>query len=117
KGARVGLHPGPPVTVTELRFEIRAAARSMRGNHATRRFLCYIFRCNGVTGDRTMMLVRLLAAFLAATVTLASAQQWPPKPEPLGDEIYQPSLGQPGKDVVWIPTPDGLVIRMLTEAR
>src|SRR5689334_4921819 len=63
-----------------------------------------------------MLLARLAAAALAATVTLASAQQWPPQPAPLGDEIYQPSLGQPGKDVVWIPTPDALVTRMLTAA-
>ena len=63
-----------------------------------------------------MMLARFAAALFAATVSLASAQQWPPKPEPLGDDLYQPTLGQAGKDVVWIPTPDALVVRMLTAA-
>lgn len=29
------------------------------------------------------------------------------------DRIYKPSVGQAGKDVVWIPTPDELVQRML----
>lgn len=30
---------------------------------------------------------------------------------------YQPSTGQPGKDVVWVPTNDGLVTRMLDMAK
>jgi SAM-dependent methyltransferase len=30
---------------------------------------------------------------------------------------YEPQIGQPGKDVVWVPTPEGLVERMLTMAR
>ena len=59
-----------------------------------------------------MVLARLLAAFLAASLTTAVAQEAPPNPQ-LGDEIYQPTMGQSGKDVVWIPTPDSLVTRML----
>jgi Methylase of polypeptide chain release factors len=30
-----------------------------------------------------------------------------------GDELYQPSVGQEGKHVIWIPTPDALVQAML----
>jgi SAM-dependent methyltransferase len=30
---------------------------------------------------------------------------------------YQPQVGQPGKDVVWVPTPEPLVERMLTMAQ
>ena len=30
---------------------------------------------------------------------------------------FQPSVGQPGKDVVWVPTPEGVVNRMLDMAR
>ena len=30
---------------------------------------------------------------------------------------YKPETGQPGKDVVWVPTNDGLVERMLTMAK
>ena len=34
-----------------------------------------------------------------------------------GDELYQPQLRQPGKDVMWLPTPDAMVTRMLVAAR
>lgn len=61
-----------------------------------------------------MIRARLLAAVLAASlVTAVAAQQ---KPE-YGDEVFQPSVGQPGKDVIWVPTPDALVTRMLTAAK
>jgi len=33
------------------------------------------------------------------------------------EKQYQPSTGQPGKDVVWVPTSDGLVKRMLEMAK
>lgn len=33
------------------------------------------------------------------------------------EKQYQPSTGQPGKDVVWVPTNDGLVTRMLNMAK
>jgi SAM-dependent methyltransferase len=33
------------------------------------------------------------------------------------EKQYQPSTGQPGKDVVWVPTNDGLVLRMLDMAK
>jgi SAM-dependent methyltransferase len=32
---------------------------------------------------------------------------------PLGDELYRPRLRQPGKDVMWLPTPDAMVTQML----
>ena len=34
-----------------------------------------------------------------------------------GDELYQPRLRQPGKDVMWLPTPEAMVARMLQAAR
>ncbi len=34
-----------------------------------------------------------------------------------GDDLYQPSVGQAGKDVIWVPTPDTLVKAMLTAAK
>ena len=40
------------------------------------------------------------------------AQVAPPKAEP-----YEPTRGQSGKDVIWIPTPDALVTRMLRMAQ
>jgi SAM-dependent methyltransferase len=34
----------------------------------------------------------------------------------LGDERFEPEVGQAGKDVIWVPTPDSLVKAMLTVA-
>ena len=34
-----------------------------------------------------------------------------------GDSLYQPQVGQPGKDVVWVPTGDELVTKMLQTAK
>ena len=34
----------------------------------------------------------------------------------LGDDKYQPTMGQAGKDVIWIPTPDEMVTAMLNAA-
>jgi tRNA G37 N-methylase Trm5 len=53
---------------------------------------------------------RLAFALVAVVVALPCAAQVGPQP---GDGVYQPSPGQAGKDVVWIPTPDALVTKML----
>jgi SAM-dependent methyltransferase len=55
------------------------------------------------------------SAIVAAMLIAAplAAQNAPP----LGDDVYTPQLGQSGKDVIWLPTPDALVTRMLTEAK
>jgi SAM-dependent methyltransferase len=57
---------------------------------------------------RTALLAGLFAGFCSTTALAQTT---------LGDEVFQPSLGQPGKDVVWIPTPDALVTRMLTATK
>ncbi|HEY5758096.1 MAG TPA: methyltransferase domain-containing protein [Steroidobacter sp.] len=62
-----------------------------------------------------MIRARLFAALLATTLTTAVVAQIS-TPEH-GDSIYQPSSGQAGKDVVWVPTPDALVTRMLTATK
>lgn len=36
--------------------------------------------------------------------------------EKAGDKLYQPQVGQDGKDVIWVPTPDSLIKAMLTVA-
>jgi Methyltransferase domain len=36
---------------------------------------------------------------------------------PLGDDKYQPQIGQDGKDVIWVPTNDELVNKMLETAK
>ncbi len=48
----------------------------------------------------------LVGIFSFAGSALAQAPQ-------LGDELYRPRLRQPGKDVMWLPTPEGMVTRML----
>jgi precorrin-6B methylase 2 len=57
----------------------------------------------------------LLTACLCLTVSGAYAQtpQAPPAPQPAPQTPYEPSVGQAGKDVVWVPTPDALVEKML----
>src|SRR4051812_36970373 len=54
-----------------------------------------------------------IAMFLAMFVANVSAQSFPQ----YGDALYQPRLRQPGKDVMWLPTPDSMVTRMLQAAR
>jgi len=51
-----------------------------------------------------------LALACAATLALAQAQKAP-------TAAYQPKSGQEGKDVVWVPTPQVLVDRMLDMAQ
>jgi len=53
---------------------------------------------------------RLACALLALILALGGAAEVTPE---AGNEVYQPTPGQPGKDVVWIPTPDALVVKML----
>ena len=54
----------------------------------------------------------LVFAFIAAC---AWAQVPNVIPSDYGDEFYRPRSGQQGKDVVWVPTPDSLVKRMLQD--
>jgi hypothetical protein len=49
----------------------------------------------------------LALACLIAAATVACAQTSGPKPE------YEPQVGQHGKDVIWVPTPQALVDKML----
>lgn len=54
---------------------------------------------------------RTLAA-LAVALTLALPAAAQPK-----DKDYEPQVGQAGKDVIWVPTPDEVVERMLRMAQ
>lgn len=57
-----------------------------------------------------MLLIRLLRLFgYAAALAFAGAS--------LAAEDFAPKIGQPGKDVIWVPTPDALVARMLEAAK
>src|SRR4051812_23993047 len=50
--------------------------------------------------------VRALALLVALTVPFAASAQ-----------KFEPQVGQAGKDVIWVPTPDEVVSRMLTMAQ
>ena len=58
---------------------------------------------------KTLPLVRSCAALLALLAAVCSAQ-------PMAQAPRAPELGQPGKDVVWVPTPERLIVRMLQMA-
>jgi hypothetical protein len=49
----------------------------------------------------------LLTLFLAVVTATASVQAQPARDE------YKPQVGQEGKDVIWVPTPQKLVEKML----
>jgi precorrin-6B methylase 2 len=54
-----------------------------------------------------------LCSVLIATVAFAQAAATQTKPA----EPFEPRVGQPGKDVVWVPTPQVLVEKMLDMAK
>jgi len=59
---------------------------------------------------------RLLLSLVAAlTLGLGPVAVWAQAKG--GDNIYQPQVGQSGKDVVWVPTGDELVTKMLQTAK
>lgn len=60
-------------------------------------------------------LARSVAA--AALLALAASAAAQPKSRADCERDYKPQVGQSGKDVVWVPTPDELVTRMLTMAK
>jgi precorrin-6B methylase 2 len=55
-------------------------------------------------------LIVLSLSLVAVTAAFAQATQQPAKP-------YEPQVGQAGKDVVWVPTPQVLVEKMLDMAK
>jgi hypothetical protein len=65
----------------------------------------------GVTVS-TMKMLRQLALLTVVSLVAASATAQTPSVAP-----FEPKVGQAGKDVVWVPTPDALVQRMLDVAK
>ncbi|MGA8054852.1 MAG: SAM-dependent methyltransferase, partial [Burkholderiales bacterium] len=66
-----------------------------------------------MTGIGTRAARGLLAAAVVALTLPAFAQNAPQAPA----GVFKPEVGQPGKDVVWVPTPPELVERMLDMAK
>ncbi len=54
--------------------------------------------------------------FLGACATLQAQESATAAPSAAQAKAYEPSIGQAGKDVVWVPTPQTLVDRMLNMA-
>ena len=50
-------------------------------------------------------------------VTLSAQAPAPAPPKPAQQKPFEPSVGQAGKDVVWVPTADTLVAKMLDMAK
>ena len=57
-----------------------------------------------------MLASRFAFALVAVALALPGAAQ---VQTDQAEDTYKPTIGQAGKDVVWVPTPDALVIRML----
>jgi hypothetical protein len=66
---------------------------------------------------RTIFKAATVAAAALFAASVANAVQAQPKSRADCEASYKPSVGQSGKDVVWVPTPDELVRRMLTMAK
>jgi hypothetical protein len=58
-----------------------------------------------------------VVAFAGVAMCVLSAAQAQPKSRADCEASYKPQVGQSGKDVVWVPTPDELVDRMLRMAK
>jgi len=54
---------------------------------------------------------------LAFALALAAISAFAQSTLEYGDEIYKPSMGQAGKDVIWIPTPPALITALLRAAK
>ena len=65
-----------------------------------------------------MMLKRFLTFIALAAAVVASVATIPVLAQQQhGDKDYQPSVGQEGKDVIWVPTPNELITKMLDMAK
>ena len=63
------------------------------------------------------LLLCVLFAVLAAPALAQAPAQNDTVPKEPASAPFEPSSGQPGKDVVWVPTPQALVDRMLSMAK
>ena len=52
-----------------------------------------------------------------ATALLGLSLAFTASAQTMGDDQYKPTVGQSGKDVVWVPTPDQLIDKMLRTAQ
>jgi SAM-dependent methyltransferase len=63
-----------------------------------------------------MHIVRILRSISAALILILPLGNFPAAAQPAKQD-FEPQVGQEGKDVVWVPTPDSLVNKMLDMAK
>src|SRR5690554_3034109 len=68
------------------------------------------------SGEPHMQPIRLTAALAAAAFVATLALPAHAAQSSASTQDYTPSVGQEGKDVIWVPTPQALVERMLQMA-
>src|SRR5688572_10595745 len=66
---------------------------------------------------RRSCLILIVCLFLAGVGVSTQAQQAPAQQAPAQQPPFQPTVGQAGKDVIWVPTPQSLVDKMLDIAK
>jgi hypothetical protein len=63
-----------------------------------------------------MGILRIVQRIFTAVILILSLSQLPAAAQP-AKQNYEPQVGQEGKDVVWVPTPETLVEKMLDMAK
>jgi hypothetical protein len=71
---------------------------------------------NPIRRSKPMHAFRVMRVFLIALILSLIAASACVQAQPAGRE-YQPQVGQEGKDVIWVPTPQALVDKMLDMAK
>jgi SAM-dependent methyltransferase len=64
-----------------------------------------------------MKATRIIRSLVLVTSVSIAAQAVSAQQKPTTQKPYEPSVGQEGKDVVWVPTPQALVDKMLEMAK
>src|SRR5689334_15288759 len=77
--------------------------------------LAFARQGSGFGPEARMTLARVLRRGVAGLLLAGAAGAFPASAQPAAG--YQPQVGQEGKDVVWVPTAQGLVDRMLDMAK
>jgi SAM-dependent methyltransferase len=72
----------------------------------------FIFKKISMPEEKMKIIKQLGLTFLVCVFFSAGSYA-----QTLGDDKYQPFIGQSGKDVVWVPSPDQLIDKMLKTAK
>lgn len=70
-----------------------------------------------MTGHRFVLAVCTTVLMTSAAWAQAPAAKEATPKEPVAQEPYKPTVGQPGRDAVWVPTTEAMVEKMLDVAK